>query len=319
MKRLVTKRMDNIVSHMNCLQLCLYNICKKYHIADYLMFCNGWCFSYDASKDISKSLSIPLEDHKNTYLNEYQGLITNIIPFDSSNVEHMLHLISDTDCKDVIIHINSYECPWHRGFQKLNIPHYVHIIKVNHENKVLVCDDPYFNVFQMELPFENVLRGCKTIRVFQHEPINKDISSDKVLYDIHEGSNIKQITEDISTFAHKLLDIKTVHDLFDYMDDVYLCSNVRVLKFIADSRYGLSYLLNNLWILDDKTVDLSEIANQFEISGSLFEKVNHFYIKLYYRNSEFQVKLKSIHDKLAEIVEIENEIFNNLSQMGVQR
>jgi len=313
--------MDNVISHMNCLQLCLYNICKKYCVADYLMFCGGWCFSHDNNINLSQAISLPFESYENIFLKEYQGLSTEIIPFNPSNIEFMLQKISEKDCEEieVVIHIDSYECPWHRGFQKLNIPHYVHAVDINREKKVIICDDPYFNVFKMELPFENFQAGCKTIRVFQYDSVKRNINFDTILSHIINKTNINQITGDIFSFAHRLLDVKTQNELFDYMEDVYLCSNVRVLKFVADSRYGLSYFFNKLNSLSKNNLTTKKIADLFELIGSIFEKINHFYIKLYYRSSDLQAKLQSIHDKLIEVTKIENDIFILLSQMVVQQ
>jgi len=309
--------MDKIVSHMNCLQLCLYNICKKYCIADYLMFCGGWCFSHDSNMSISQSLSIPLDDHENVFLKEYQGLSTNIISFASSDTESILEIISEKVCNrfDVVIHIDSYECHWHRGFQKLNIPHYVHVKYIDCKKKVLICDDPYFNVFQMELPFENFWSGSKTIRVYRYEPVSKNISADIIIDDIIEKTDINKINKDILSFAHRLLDVKTRNELFDYMDDIFFCTNVRNLKFIADSRYGLSYLFCHLSAINDKKPFLIDIAERFSDCGLSYEKVNNYYMKLYYRKSSVKEKCQFISDKLLEIAGMENGLYNQLSQL----
>ncbi|TCL56186.1 hypothetical protein EDD76_11213 [Kineothrix alysoides] len=310
--------MYSITSHLNCLQFCLYNICKKYYVADYLMFCNSWCFSHDNTKNISQSLSIPLRDYENVYLKEYQGLSTEIISFDSSKMESVIQLVSNKDSVeiDVIIHIDSFECPWHKGYRKLSIPHFIQVKDINYKQKKIICDDPYFNMFQIELPFEYFLSGCKTIRVLRHNPTDSKISSDVILNHIKERTNIKQITEDIVSFAQRLSEVKTTYELFDYRDDVFFCSNVRNLKFIADSRYGLSYLFNNLSMLnDDNKKNLVSLADQMNICGLLYEKINNYYMKLYYRNSGFRVKLQSIQNKFIEIADIENMIYNQLSQL----
>jgi len=64
----------DITKHMNCIQHCIYNICKKYGLAEFLIFCNGWSFFYDAAKDFNQSLNIPTEETSNYFLREYQGL-----------------------------------------------------------------------------------------------------------------------------------------------------------------------------------------------------------------------------------------------------
>ena len=309
---------------MNCLQLCLYNICKKYCIADYLMFCGSWCFSHDDNMNISQALSIPLEDRENVFLKEYQGLSTTIISFESSNTESILQTVSEKDCNmdfDVVIHIDSYDCPWHKGFRKLNIPHYVHITNIDYEKKVLICDDPYFNVFQIELSFENFMLSCKTIRIFQYNPIDRDINSNVILHYIKKRTRIKQITKDIISFAHRILEVESLCELFDYKDDIFFCTNVRILKFIADSRYGLSYLFSHLSLsaMDGKKPLLINIANQFKNCGLLYEKTNNYYMKLYYSvdvpTSDIKGKLQSISNKLIEIAGMEIMLYNQLSQL----
>lgn len=309
--------MDSIVSHMNCLQICLYKICEKHNLADYLMFTNAWELSHDDKKPLSQSLSIPLEDSKNLFLQEFQGLISDIITFDHVNTFPILQLLEKSNIEqvDILIHIDSYECPWHKGFKKLHIPHYVQVINIDFEKEVLICDDPYFNVLKMILPFKNYLSGCKSVRAFRYKPTTNNINSNVIIHHINNRTNIKRITGDISSFAHRLLEVKTHYELFDYMDDIFFCTNVRILKFIADSRYGLSYLFNSLSMLNDKKALLLNIADQFNICGLLFEKINNFYMKLYYRNSNLQVKLQSLYNKLFEVADIENVIYNQLNQL----
>lgn len=308
--------MYNISAHLNCLQICLYNICKKYELADYLMFTDAWKFSYDNAKQLSQSVSI-LWDVDHNYLQDLQGLISEIIVIDDTNNSLMLDVIGkEIRRTDILMYINSYDCPWHKGFNKLKIPHYVQVVDIDHKKEVMTCDDPYLNFNKMELPFKYYFSGCKTIRKFRISSFgNKRIDIEKILSHIIATTNIQQIISGITTFAHKLLFAKRQDELFDYMDDVYLCSNVRNLKFIADSRYGLSYLFHNLDMLSDNQISLAEIAKRFEFCGSVFEKITHFYIKLYYRSSDLQMKLQSIHDKLIEIADTENEIFNLLKQV----
>ncbi len=308
--------MRNISTHLNCLQICLFNICQKYELTDYLMFTDAWKFSHDNKKQLSQSLSIPWEsDHNN--MQNLQGLFFEIIAIDGTNNLFMLDVLKKEVGKiDILMYINSYECPWHKGFKKLNIPHYVQIVDIDYEKEVIICDDPYLIYYKMELPFAHYLSGCKTIRKFHINSCeNRRINDEKILSHISERTNIQQITSDITSFAKRLLIVNTKEELFDYMDDVYLCSNVRNLKFIADSRYGLSYLFDSLNSISDKSSDLLELAKRFEFCGSLFEKINHFYIKLYFRGSDLQMKLQSIHDKLIEIANTENEIFNLLNQV----
>lgn len=313
------KEVSNISTRMNCLQLCLYNICIKHNLADFLMYTDVWKFTYDEDQLLSKSLSILLDDDDNFFLREYQGLSTEKISIGDSNILHVLNSIKKENNEvDILIYIDSYECPWHKGFEKLHIPHYVQIVNIDYKNEVIICDDPYLNFNKMELPFTHYFHGCKTIRKFHINSCeSKRIDVEKILSHINEITDIQQIIIDITSFAKRLLLVKTQEELFDYMDDVYLCSNVRNLKFIADSRYGLSYLFDNLSAISDKEkeLELLEIAKRFEFCGSLFEKINHFYIKLYYRSSDLQMKLQSIHDKLIEIANSENDIFNLLNKV----
>lgn len=306
--------MSNISSHLNCLQICLYNICKQNQLADYLMFTDAWRFSYDNKKPFSQSLSLPWEnDHK--YLQDLQGLILEIIAINEMNCLLMLDVLErEIGRTNILMYINSYECPWHRGYKKLNIPHYVQVINIDRKKEVIICDDPYLNLYKMELSFKQYCQGCKTIRLYRNRYAHKKIDIGNILNYIYDNVNIHQMTSEIISFSKKLLLVKTQDELFDYMDDVYLCSNVRNLKFIADSRYELSYLFDNLSVISEKKLKLYEIAKQFEVCGTLFEKVNHFYIKLYFRSSDLQIKLQSIHDKLTEISKIENNILNLLKQ-----
>jgi hypothetical protein len=284
------------------------------------MFTNVWKFLHYDKQPLFQSLSIPLDDDENYYLHKFQGLLTEKISVNFSNASFMLNVLErENQRADIFIYVDSYECPWHKGFEKLNIPHYVQVKSINIKKRIIMCDDPYLNTYNMELPFKNFFNGCKTIRIFSNKHIfDNRIDIDKILYHINSTANIKQMTTDIISFAKRLLLVESQKELFDYMDDVYLCSNVRVLKFIADSRYGLSYLFDNLNLINDKKSILAEIATRFELCGSLFEKLNHFYIKIYYRSSDLQIKLQSMHDKLIEIAKIENDIFLLLNQSVVQ-
>jgi hypothetical protein len=284
------------------------------------MFTNAWKFSYDNKKPLSQSLLVLWEDD-HSYFQEYQGLFGEALNINDTNNLFILNTMAGEIKKaDILMYINSYECPWHKGFKKLYIPHYVHIVDIDYENEVIICDDPYLNFTKMQLPFKHYLSGCKIIRKFYKISINnKKVDVNNIISHIVEITEICQIKNDIKSFANRLLGAKTKEELFDYMDDVYLCSNVRNLKFIADSRYGLSYLVSIMSSNSNNELTLLEIAQRFELCASLFEKITHFYIKLYYRSSDLQTKLQSIHDKLMEVSEIENDIFILLNQLVVQQ
>lgn len=307
--------MDNIHTRMNCLQFCLYNICLKYNLDDFLIFTDVWKFSHDEEQLLSRSLAIHLDD-EHSFLREYQGLVTEKISINNFNEFQMLNFVEKESVEtEILICIDSYECHWHRGFEKIHIPHYVQVINIDYTKEIIICNDPQLNFNEMELPFTRYFYGCKTVRKIRNHFFKRKVTDiQRILSHIQKTTNIQQITGDIVSFAKRLLLMATKEDLFDYMDDVYLCSNVRNLKFIADSRYGLSYLFNNLGVTDDKR--LIEIAKRFELCGSLFEKINHFYIKLYYRSSDLPMKLQSIYDVLIKIADIENDIFNTLSQVA---
>jgi hypothetical protein len=309
--------MDNLTAHMNCMQLCLYNVCKKHELADYLMFSGVWRFSHNADFPLSQSLCFPLDDTKNELLKKYQGLVTEVFFFDIPDIPFMFHLIDSSICNgsDVIININSYECPWHKGYKKVNIPHYVSVIHIDTTKEILLCDDPYFNLPQQELSFANFISSCNKIHTFS---LNNDKFPIKVPFitnQIYEKTDINQITKDIISFSQRLVLAKTKQELFDYTEDVFLCSNPRIFKFIADSRYCLSYLFEHLSEGSETEVELNNISKQFMFSSVELDKVNNYYMKLFFNCSEIQMKLDKIQKKLLEIINIENTIYENLKEV----
>lgn len=300
--------------HMNCMQLCLADICKKFNMADYLMFCNGWNFSCNNEKPLAQALYISSEEDKSTYLEEYQGLYTEEISKSTLADNYVFNYLNEKKDSqyEIIIHIDSYDCPWHRGYQKLNIPHYVQIVQLDFEKKIIVCDDPYLNAYLVELSFEHFLSGCETIYLYHCKPVENKLSVDILLDNLYRSMDIKLLKENIVAFADRLLKVKDIPELFDYMDDVYLCNNVRVLKFISDSRYGLSYTLQNLYSVS-KEDSIIRLADLFELSGVIFEKINSYYIKLYFRKTDIQNKLQLIHNKLIDISNLETMIYNSIN------
>ena len=307
--------MNNILAHLNCYQSCLYSICSKYGLADYLMFSGSWKFVYDNNKPFSNSLSLPLDD-KGILLDRFQGLEITVAPFDNPAALDQLLLATRQNDTNIIINVDSFECPWHKAYNKLSIPHCVQVINADTENQKLFCNDPYLNVFNQVLPFENLLNGCKSIRLLGKKDIWNNIDVGIVLRFIRERTKITQISEGIVSFAQSMKEVISPDELFDYTDDIYLCSNIRNLKFIADSRYGLSYLFSNLYLLESNNSLLLEIAKRFNYAESLYKKINSYYIKLYYRSNDLGIKIGYMIEKLMEIVNIEKEINELLEYMG---
>jgi len=307
--------MNDMVKYMNCLQACIYSICKKRNIDDFLIFCCGWFFTFDADKLLSQSLSIQLEDYNYIYFERFYGITSDVFLFDENpdvtdRLQYLETKIRQSD--DVLLRVSSHDCPWHKGFMKINIPHYVKLKNILYEKEVIVCEDPFFNLCDAYLPFTNFFNGCESFRIFQKKYSCKPVECEEILSRL-SNVNIGLLTKNIISFSNKLLCAQKKVDLFDYVEDIYCCNNVRALKFIADSRYGLCYSFEKLSKLSKTNkIPLLEIANQFNMISSLYLKINNYYMKLFYRDYDLHVKINNMRDKLLRIVEIENEIYLKL-------
>lgn len=298
---------------MNCMQHCVYNICKKNNLAEYLIFGNGWTFFYDTKKKFNQSLVIPSEESGYYFLKEYQGLHSSAFFVNGFSENNIINFIKDniSNGRDVVVGMSSYYCPWHKGYQKASIPHYFQVVDVEKNKASLVCDDTYFCKYQEPLSIDSLLLGCNDIRVFYCCKTTKEINPYSIVKQIKKITDINQIVFSISSFSEQLLDVKKNSDLFDSSDSVFYCNNVRNLKFISDSRYCMSYLFNKLGEQNEDGM-LYDISEKFFESSLLYEKINNYYMKLFYKKTNIKPNLQILNNKLLEMKKLEISIYDML-------
>ena len=306
--------MDNFRSKLNCLQSCVYSISKKHNLADPLIFPATWNFLFDRDAPISSSLKFPLNDAHNSFLAEYEGMSTEVKLNDSTNGSSVIDSVIECihNGMYVLACISSFDCPWHRGYGELNVPHYISLVDVSNDEKVFICEDPYFGLINQKMPFAHFCKYCKKVHFISVGNNKKPIDVKFVLREICRLTSIDQITQDMIRFSSSIHSVKTKEELFDNDVDLYFCSNTRTLKFIADSRYCLSYLFSYLNSISTLNMNLNDIANSFLKSHNEFNKINNFYMMLFYNDTGFQRKLNKIRDRMLYIVDIENGIHSEL-------
>ena len=230
----------------------------------------------------------------------------------NKNLVDLIGLIQKQEYAKIMINIDSYFCPWHRGYGILHISHWCLINKYLVKDKIFVCDDPFYKKKNCQVSLYELQAGLESFDVYvmeNNEIVNVDMLD--VFQEHLKKINIYELVKDLYDFANRILLIKNVEEFFDYQVDVYLCSIFRTLKFIGDMRYNMSYLFSKFYKLYNE-VFYKKISDAFESNGQRFENINCNIMKLYFCHKNLNKVKQGIYKILLEIIANEELIYQKI-------
>ncbi|MCI8371894.1 MAG: hypothetical protein HFI75_05785 [Lachnospiraceae bacterium] len=301
--------MFQIEQHLNCIQQNIVEICNYFNVEFYYIFFDSWKFNYNKSYIFSKCLLMP--ERTEGGLCELTDIeIQQYKDFDKDLLEVISMVQSHAAIKSrYMIMLDSYYCPWHRGYKILHIPHWCLINIYNSKERKFLCEDPFYKIKNCQIHLDDLKMGIESLVVYTMK--KKKTNNQNVIGAFKRHLNevdISVLTSNMSDFANRILNIETINELFDYKPDVYLCNIFRSLKFTADMRYNMSYLFNKFYKLQSD-VFYKVISNRFEDCGQKFENINCIIIKLFYSSNKFDKIKHEIYKIMIELIRDENQIY----------
>lgn len=303
--------MFQVEQHLNCIQQNLVEVCKYFNVEFYYIFFDSWKFNYNKSNVFAKSLLMP--DKSEGSLCELTDIKARHYDYLNDDLSKAIDLVQDQGKKSkIMIMLDSYFCPWHRGYKVLHIPHWCLVKQYLAHEKFFTCEDPFYKVKDCQISFSELQKGLNSLILYTMEKgTTKNRKEIDIFKDYIKKLDIEVMTSDMYDFANRILEIENVEEFFDYKQDVYLCSIFRALKFTADMRYNLSYLFDKFCELQ-KDIFYKKVADVFEKCGEKFDNINCGIIKLFYSCNNFKEVKEGIHKSLLEIILHEKQAYEIL-------
>lgn len=306
----MNSRID-IYKHMNCIQMNMEYICKILNIDFSKMFIDSWDFYYKPNNDFFSPEDLLFRQFRKlkfeTTQLRYLGIEAQEIDIHNLiNLEAIKQYIDSH--KALLLNIDSFHCPWHRGYMKTHIDHYCLVVGYSHET--FICIDPYLmgNNY-ISLSPSQLMTGRELI-YFIHSNDTASLSVNSLCSEIiSDKTNKSQMFKMMELLLKDLSETTDSSRFYDYPEDVYLCRITRVTKFIADGRIQLGYLLEKLSSSHQDMEELFSLYSLLYHSGDLWNHLNSIFIKNYYAPAQFRRTKKKIIDYMKEIIEVENKIF----------
>ncbi|GMQ56226.1 hypothetical protein AN1V17_06190 [Vallitalea sediminicola] len=306
-------RNSGIYSHMDCFLMTMELVYTSMNMDFSTMFVNAWRFDYNP---INKDLAVySFNEYMKKINSKYLEVSRKKIAKEDVNLQTLKEYI-DT-YKTVVMTIDCIDCPWHRGYLQASIWHACALTGYSDEG--IWCTDPFIKGYEQFLIPESVFEygefyyyaETKIVKNIDIDNLLGNIASNEVV--IHEGIKM------IDIFKNDICMTETAMELYDIPQDIYLCTITNGLKAIADYRFQLAYLLEDLY---KKQACEDERINQiymmlYDVSD-VWLKVQHMVVRLFYEPRRLEKTKVKIQTYISDIIEIEKKILSEIKDYVIE-
>lgn len=299
----------DIHQHMNCIQMDLEFVCNVLKKDFIKMFVDSWDFYYDPIDGhfLTERLSQRNVESAKDRL-RFLGIDEHILDIQFIDTMTLNQYLDNH--KVLLLSIDSFFCPWHRGYEKTHIDHYC--LVTGYDGSGYACYDPYLlGEERTHLSLSQIING-RELTYYTSSNSLGILGFKEVLWEIIKDEKQKnKMFKMMEAFAHDLSVINEPSELFDYPQDVYLCAITRTTKFIADGRIQLGYLLNNV----DKPIGETEIISISSLlfqSGDFWHHLNSVFIKIFCVPRQLENAKKKMSEYMTGIIRVEKQILRDM-------
>ena len=299
------ERNSGIYSHMDCFLMTMELVYTSMNMDFSNMFVNAWRFDYNP---VNNDLAVySFDEYMKKINSEYLAVSSKKIPKEEVNLQTLKEYI-DT-YKTVVMTIDCFDCPWHRGYLKASIWHACALTGYSDEG--ILSTDPFIRGYEPFVVPESVFE-YGDFYYYTETKIDKSIDVDNLLKNIasneaviHEG--IKKI----EVFKNYICMTETVMDFYDVPQDIYLCTITNGLKAVSDYRFQLAYLLEHLYKKQDCIDErIHQIYTMFYAVSDVWLKVQHMVVRLFYEPKRMEKTKAKIDLHISGIIEAEEKILS---------
>lgn len=301
-------RNSGIYSHMDCFLMTMELVYTAMQMDFSAMFVNAWRFDYNpANKDLAV---YSFDEYMKKIYSEYLEVSRGKIAKEDVKIQVLKEYI-DT-YQTVVMTIDCYDCPWHRGYRTASIWHACALTGYSDEG--IWCTDPFIKGYE---PFlitdESVFEygefyyytEAKNAKNLEIDNLLKTIASNEAV--IHEG------IEMMEAFRKDICKTEVVMELYDVPQDIYLCTITNGLKAVSDYRYQLAYLLECLYKKQACEEErLQQIYRMLYQVSDVWLKVQHMVVRLFYEPKRLEKTKVKIETHISEIIEAEKNILSEI-------
>lgn len=296
-----------IYPYLNCLEMALTLICELFNEDSIGLYINSWSFYYVKGKNIGNCIK--------TYNSRLQvERLTRYLKFDIQLYEgtNKISIVKKNVAEGlpVLITMDVFNCPWHKGYHKINILHACIIIDVNESG--VVCIDPYLTNEKKQLCFQEFNQAIDLYTFNKTNKVKRTLDLDCFICEIKNNDYISpKAFVMMNQFANDIKHLKDVKCLMDNQNDIYLSSYFRKLKFIADDRYKMAYLFKYL-STECKDAFKENFVDPFMWCYISWQKVINLSMKAFFQNKDIASYMYRISNQIKQISAVESKLYNKI-------
>lgn len=305
----------DIQKHMNCIQMNLAFICNSLDRDFSNLFIDSWDFYYKPNNDSFSPGKLSFKQFRKL---SHESLQWQYLGMKAHEIDPKSLLSSNLiaryleGSKALLLNISAFDCPWHRGYRKIDIDHYCLVVGLTEDG--YQCTDPYLMGNRLvSLTRSQSSRGRELIfynRLTSAARLTVDILFSEIIKNIN-NNNIFIMMEQ---FRRHFSGLPDATQLYDYPQDIYLCAITRTIKFIADGRFQLSYLIGKLGVAHPKQNQINAIYTLLNDSGNTWNHINSLIIKVFYIPRRFEEEKLKITNYLEKVIHTEKEIYSRITE-----
>jgi hypothetical protein len=260
------------------------------------MFAGAWTFHFTGGQtNVHDRLRVGNEEYV-YYLQKHHGIALNWHQdFKTSDIDTIIHEVKNNT--PVIIHLDSFYCPWHMYYGKNHSMHFCLLIGF-HKNGFR-CIDPYLTPNIEDISMNDVLAGCKEYALIEfHDCMAPYMDSlQSIIHSIHTAMDSKKsIFKQMELFGTEILVSDNM--LIEIMNtqDIIESTIIEKIKFIGLGRRNYAKLIYEVG--KHFTIpDLLHVSQPIDKLSSHWEQIKWLL-----------VKCKIVKDKHKIIYDISNMI-----------
>lgn len=300
-----------------CLDDCIATIATYYGRNYELIYSDG--IRIDISEDesynsVKKYIDI-FSINRIENLFKYHGIGIQI--FNNDDSQNLREIIKKQieDNQPILVHFDTYWCPWDLGFQKFSSECGHYFIITNIVEGGFTCVDPYFNIDEIKLSDDFFNKGLKNIFLTKsyEEPDTEDINIGVILKNIQDNYLSNGFEECLQVIINYFENSSREEIFSEVTKDEYLWSDHIIVLMMQVNRclLLLTILLDFLFkkkkneIKKDLVTDIRNITIQWK-------QVRKLVIKLYFIRRENDLLKISIVNKMKNISELFRKYIFNL-------
>jgi hypothetical protein len=294
----------------NCYTSANATILKHYNINPYMIFANGWSFTYEDKIICGHNI---IGCKVGTYIDKMNMQLEKDIKLSIKNIkkiykENALPHVKEALSKGIMVGYWGYSfwCPWSQFYKNSKDDvHYFLITGIDKDTGAFLCMDTSYNTDNELLDIEHFLNGFIEVNIYEKLEENSKIYADQLL----QNAVVRLFSERNNAFDQMRMFSYDVRNKFDFNREIGSYSNsiasplLLNLKEVSTGRKGLACLLDSTdgFLYEIPDLDKEQISKELKGFALSWEKVRLGLIKCRF-DQEKKKYINKVADDIDEII-----------------